>query len=68
MNTLALNQENVLVSSGDNGSMKFWDYSTGHCFQTMKTIAQPGSLDSEVGVYASAFDMTGLYVHIMIKN
>jgi pleiotropic regulator 1 len=39
--------------------MNFWDYKTGHCFQKTETVAQPGSLDAENGIYAAAFDMTG---------
>eukprot|EP00049_Salpingoeca_infusionum_P001874 m.51712 g.51712 ORF g.51712 m.51712 type:complete len:89 (-) comp11256_c0_seq3:574-840(-) len=45
-----------MVSGGDNGSMQFFDYLTGHCFQKMDTIVQPGSLDSEAGIYAMTFD------------
>lgn len=62
INSLAVNQDGVMVSSADNGSMRFWDYTTGHCFQSETTKAQPGSLDSEAGIYASTFDKTGLYV------
>ncbi|RHY18825.1 hypothetical protein DYB36_010349 [Aphanomyces astaci] len=60
VNAVSVNQDNVLVSSADNGSMRFWDYSTGYCFHQEETIVQPGSLDSEAGIYASTFDMTGL--------
>lgn len=60
VNTMSLNQDNVLISCGDDGSMKFWDYTTGYCFQSDKTIPQPGSLDSERGIYSSCFDHTGL--------
>lgn len=37
----------------------FWDYSTGYSFQALQTPPQPGSLDSEAGVYGAAFDMSG---------
>ncbi|DAZ98651.1 TPA: hypothetical protein N0F65_000846 [Lagenidium giganteum] len=60
INSLAINRNGVMVSSADNGSMQFWDYQTGYCFQKEVTKVQPGSLDSEAGVYASAFDYTGL--------
>lgn len=59
INSLAVNEDNVMVSSADNGSMNFWDYKTGYCFQKTNTIAQPGSLDAETGIFASAFDLTG---------
>ncbi len=59
VNTLALNEDGVLVSGGDNGSLWFWDWKSGHCFQQQDTIAQPGSLESEAGIYAASFDQTG---------
>lgn len=60
INSLSVNQDNVVVSCGDNGSMRFWDYTTGYAFQDTKTVPQPGSLDSERGIYTSAFDHTGM--------
>ncbi|KAJ3282492.1 Pleiotropic regulator 1 [Borealophlyctis nickersoniae] len=59
INTMACNQDGVLFSGGDNGSMHFWDYKTGYNFQTAETLVQPGSLESEAGVFCSTFDMTG---------
>lgn len=59
INTCALNQDNVFVTGGDNGSMIFWDWATGYPFQKLDTIVQPGSLDSEAGIYASTFDKSG---------
>lgn len=59
VNALAVNNDDVLVSGGDNGTMKFWDYTTGHCFQEEATRVQPGSLDAEAGIYALQFDVTG---------
>jgi pleiotropic regulator 1 len=44
-------------SAGDNGSLWFWDWTSGHCFQQTETQVQPGSLESESGIYATAFDM-----------
>lgn len=60
INTLSVNEDNVLFSGGDNGSMSFWDWKTGFRYQNMDTIAQPGSLYAEAGVFASTFDKTGL--------
>ena len=37
----------------------FWDWKSGHNFHTSETIAQPGSLESERGIYACAFDLSG---------
>lgn len=59
VNTLAINQDNVLVSAADDGSIKFWDWKTSHCFQSLESQVQPGSLDSEAGVFAMAFDKSG---------
>lgn len=60
INTLAVNEDNVLFSGGDNGSVAFWDWKTGHRFQYEDSIAQPGSLDAEAGVMSSTFDLSGL--------
>lgn len=59
VNCMAINEENVLVSGGDNGSLWFWDWRSGHNFQQAQTIVQPGSLDSEAGIYALSYDVTG---------
>ena len=60
INTLAVSQDNVMVSGGDDGSMSFWDWKTGHRFQHLNSLAQPGSLDAEAGLMSSTFDKTGL--------
>ncbi|CAI5993568.1 unnamed protein product [Closterium sp. NIES-65] len=73
INTADVNEDNVLASGGpplcpstlplylsrDNGSIWFWDWKSGHNFQQTQTIVQPGSLDSEAGIYAMGFDVTG---------
>ncbi|KAK1377021.1 Pleiotropic regulator 1 [Heracleum sosnowskyi] len=59
INAMAVNEDGVMVTGGDNGSMWFWDWKSGHNFQQKQTIVQPGSLDSEAGIYATAFDVTG---------
>ncbi|MCO5560892.1 hypothetical protein L7F22_014512 [Adiantum nelumboides] len=59
VNCMAINEENVLASGGDNGSIWFWDWKSGHNFQQTQTIVQPGSLDSEAGIYALSYDVTG---------
>ena len=40
--------------------MSFWDWKTGHRFQSLDTTAQPGSLDAEAGIMSSTYDRTGL--------
>ena len=59
INSLSINDDGVVVSGGDDGSIQFWDYETGYCFQDTSSKAQPGSLDAENGIYASTFDLTG---------
>ena len=38
---------------------RFWDYETGYAFQEVASKVQPGSLDSEAGIYAATFDASG---------
>ncbi|KNA19915.1 hypothetical protein SOVF_057280 [Spinacia oleracea] len=59
INAMAVNEEGVLATAGDNGSLWFWDWTSGHNFQQSQTIVQPGSLDSEAGIYALSYDLTG---------
>lgn len=59
VNALAVNQDGVLVSAADNGTLHFWDWKTGYNFQKQQTVAQPGSLDSEAGIFATTFDLSG---------
>lgn len=60
INTLSVNQDGVMFAGGDNGAMGFFDWKTGHKFQEMSTIAGPGSLESENGIFASSFDQSGI--------
>lgn len=59
LNALAVNEDGVMISAGDNGSLNFWDYASGYCFDRQQTVVQPGSLDAEAGIFASTFDLTG---------
>ena len=59
VNSLSVNEDDVVVSGGDNGSLYFWDYKSGHNFQQAAPKVQPGSMESEAGIFASAFDRTG---------
>ncbi|CAH8563059.1 unnamed protein product [Heterobilharzia americana] len=51
--------DNVVVSGGDNGSVHFWDWKSGYNFQRLQAQVQPGSIDSEAGIFALAFDRSG---------
>lgn len=59
VNAMALNEDGVLVTGTDTGNIWFWDWKSGHCFQQTETIVQPGSLESEAGIFATTFDQTG---------
>ncbi|RHZ72149.1 hypothetical protein Glove_245g6 [Diversispora epigaea] len=60
INALTVSADNVLFSGADNGSMAFWDWKSGYKFQSMETTVQPGSLESEAGIFACTFDRSGL--------
>ncbi|KAF9972126.1 pre-mRNA-splicing factor prp46 [Actinomortierella ambigua] len=60
VNALAVNADNVMFSGADNGSMCFWDWKSGHRFQRLDSLVQPGSLESEAGIFCAEFDKTGL--------
>lgn len=59
VNCLTVNHDGVLVSGGDNGTLHFWDWRTGYNFQRLQALVQPGSMDSEAGIFAMAFDQSG---------
>ncbi|MFH4977336.1 hypothetical protein AB6A40_004045 [Gnathostoma spinigerum] len=59
INSLVCNEDGVLISGADNGTMHFWDWKSGFCFQREQTKAQPGSIDSEAGIFAMCFDKSG---------
>eukprot|EP00096_Caligus_rogercresseyi_P012068 TRINITY_DN4953_c0_g1_i2.p1 TRINITY_DN4953_c0_g1~~TRINITY_DN4953_c0_g1_i2.p1 ORF type:complete len:448 (+),score=132.66 TRINITY_DN4953_c0_g1_i2:334-1677(+) len=59
VNCMAVNSDGVLVSGADNGTMYFWDWKTGYNFQRNTAPVQPGSLDSEAGIFQMKFDMSG---------
>lgn len=60
INTLSINEDDVLFAGGDNGVMSFYDYKSGHLYQSQDTIKVSGSSDSEKGILTSCFDQTGL--------
>lgn len=60
INTLSINQDNVIFAGGDNGTLSFYDYKSGHLYQSLKTTEIPGSMESERGILTSTFDGTGL--------
>lgn len=45
-----------VVFAADNGTIHMWDWRTGYNFQRIHAAVQPGSLDSESGIFACMFD------------
>merc|ERR1711957_322347 len=60
INTLALNDDNVLVSGTDTGRLDFYDWKSGHCFQSLESPVQPGSLSSEAAIFQAKFDRSSM--------
>ena len=46
----------MLVSGSDDGMLNFYDWESGHCFQSFKSPLQPGSLESESSIFSIIFD------------
>jgi pleiotropic regulator 1 len=60
LNAVAVQDDGVMVSGGDDGTMHFWDYQSGYSFQQEIVKVQPGSLQqAENGIMALQFDLTG---------
>ncbi|PNF38003.1 Pleiotropic regulator 1, partial [Cryptotermes secundus] len=59
INCLAVNPEGVLVSGADNGTLHCWDWRTGYNFQRLQAAVQPGSMESESGIFSMIFDQSG---------
>lgn len=47
------------IELGDNGTIHMWDWKTGYNFQRTQAPTQPGSIDSESGIFAMTFDRSG---------
>uniref|UniRef100_A0A8C8DJJ9 Pleiotropic regulator 1 n=1 Tax=Oryzias sinensis TaxID=183150 RepID=A0A8C8DJJ9_9TELE len=52
--TLVMHPRHELLA--DNGTIHMWDWRTGYNFQRIHAAVQPGSLDSESGIFACVFD------------
>ena len=59
LNALAINRSQVLVSGGNDGSLGFWDWRSGHMYDKQHTIAQSGTLEGENAIFDLTFDVTG---------
>ena len=60
INALALNDDNVLVSGADDGTLHFFDWQSGYNFQRIKSPLQPGSLSSEAAIFDTLFDRSSM--------
>lgn len=60
INAMAVNNEGVIMATGgDDGSLWFCDWTSGHNIQQAQTIVKPESLDSEACIYSLIYDVTG---------
>ncbi|CAI6791369.1 AIF_HP2_G0051610.mRNA.1.CDS.1 [Saccharomyces cerevisiae] len=60
INTLSINQDDVLFAGGDNGVLSFYDYKSGHKYQSLATRENGRLSEGERSVLCSTFDKTGL--------
>ncbi|KAM3143817.1 Pleiotropic regulator 1 [Paramecium bursaria] len=58
INSISISKYNVLASAADNGSLYFWDWKSGYNYQQINTIAQPGSIAAENGIFCTTFDQS----------
>lgn len=56
---MAINEDGVLVTGGDDGTIKFWDWSSGYNFQNIISQPQPGSIAAQNAIFGLAFDRSG---------
>uniref|UniRef100_A0A8C4TIQ4 Pleiotropic regulator 1 n=1 Tax=Erpetoichthys calabaricus TaxID=27687 RepID=A0A8C4TIQ4_ERPCA len=56
INTLVVSTFLFLFILADNGTIHLWDWRTGYNYQKIHAAVQPGSLDSESGIFACVFD------------
>jgi pleiotropic regulator 1 len=48
----------ILIGGTDNGFLHFWDWRSGHKYQSLQVDPQPGSLSAENGIFDIALDMS----------
>lgn len=49
----------ILIGGTDNGYLHFWDWRSGHKFQSLQATPQPGSLSAENGIFDLKLDQSG---------
>lgn len=55
----AANGSSILIGGSDNGYIHFWDWRSGHKFQSLEAIPQPGSMSAENGIFDLKLDQSG---------
>eukprot|EP00437_Effrenium_voratum_P041273 CAMPEP_0181482224 /NCGR_PEP_ID=MMETSP1110-20121109/44726_1 /TAXON_ID=174948 /ORGANISM="Symbiodinium sp., Strain CCMP421" /LENGTH=452 /DNA_ID=CAMNT_0023607759 /DNA_START=32 /DNA_END=1387 /DNA_ORIENTATION=+ len=48
-----------LIAGTDNGYLHFWDWKSGHKFQSLEAIPQPGSMSAENAIFDMTLDQSG---------
>jgi pleiotropic regulator 1 len=46
----------ILIGGTDNGYLHFWDWRSGHKYQSLQAIPQPGSMSAENGIFDLTLD------------
>ena len=59
LNSLCVNRSSLLVSGGNDGSLGFTDWRSGHTYDLRQTVAQSGTLEGENAIFDTTFDATG---------
>merc|ERR1719373_1333351 len=49
----------ILIGGTDNGYLHFWDWRSGHKYQSLQAIPQPGSMSAENGIFDVKLDQSG---------
>jgi len=49
----------TLIGGTENGYLHFWDWKSGHKYQSLECIPQPGSLSAENGIFDCKLDQSG---------
>jgi len=62
INTCAIRESaqgsSILIGGTDNGFLHFWDWRSGHKFQSLQAIPQPGSMSAENGIFDMKLDQS----------
>lgn len=53
------NGSSILIAGTDNGYLHFWDWRSGHKYQSYEGVAQPGSMSAENGIFDIKLDQSG---------